>query len=199
MSEVLKSSTALLIVHLQGDIISEGTAFGSIFASEASARRVVERTNDAARLVREHNGLVVPLRIAFEPDHSNLRPNLPLLQMVEGAGCLKEGSTGAALVPALQVDESDVVITHQRPGPFTDSELEALLRERGIETVIVCGVATNASVEGAVRQAADLGFRVVVLTDATSAADAASHEAALGSMNLFATPMTVQDLASDHS
>lgn len=199
MSDLLGPSTALLVVHLQEDIVAEGTAFGSIFAAEAQARDVVKHTNAAMEAVRDHGGLIVALRIAFAPDHSDLHPTLPLLQMVQQAGCLKEGSSGAQLVSDLAVEDDDLVITHKRPGPFTDSDLEGVLRSRGIENVIVCGVATNASVEGAVRQAADLGFHVVVLTDATSAADGGSHEASLGSMGLFATPATVQELAASIS
>ncbi|GAA1135924.1 isochorismatase family cysteine hydrolase [Nocardioides aquiterrae] len=196
MSDLLGQSTALLVVHLQEDIVAEGTAFGSIFAAEAAARDVVEHTNVAMRAIRDHGGLVVPLRIAFASDHSDLRPTLPLLQMVEQAGCLKDGTTGAELVADLAVEDDDVVLTHKRPGPFTDSDLEEVLRNRGIENVVVCGVATNASVEGAVRQAADLGFHVAVLTDATSAADGGSHEASLASMGLFATLVTVEELAA---
>lgn len=199
MSDLLGPSTALLVVHLQEDIVAEGTAFGSVFAAEAAARDVVKHANAAMQAVRDNGGLVVALRIAFAPDHSDLRPTLPLLQMVEQAGCLKEGTAGAELVPDLAVEDDDLVITHKRPGPFADSDLEDVLRSRGIENVIVCGVATNASVEGAVRQAADLGFQVVVLTDATSAADGATHEAALGSMGLFATSMTVQELVASSS
>lgn len=196
MTDLRGSSTALLVVHLQEDIVSEGTAFGTIFAAEAAAREVVGHTNEAMRSVRAHGGTVVALRIAFAPDYSDLRPTLPLLQMVEQAGCLKEGSPGAALVADLDLQPDDVVLTHRRPGPFTDSELADLLRSRGIEDVVVCGVATNASVEGAVREAADLGFRVSVLTDATSAADSASHDASLGSMTLFAAHLTVAELTA---
>jgi nicotinamidase-related amidase len=194
MSQLPASTTALLIVHLQPDIVSEGTAFGSIFAAEASKRGVIERTNTAARALRDRGGLVVPLRIAFAPDHSDLEATLPLLQMVAQAGCLKDGTPGAALVDGLEVDDADVVVTHRRPGPFTDSELGDLLTARGIENVVVCGVATNASVEGAVRQAADLGYATTVLADACSAADAGSHEASLGSMGLFASVLTVDEL-----
>jgi nicotinamidase-related amidase len=196
MSDLLGPSTALVVVHLQEDIVAEGTAFGSVFAAEAAARDVVKHTNEAMQAVRDQGGLVIALRIAFAPDHSDLRPTLPLLQMVEQAGCLKEGTSGAQLVADLAVEDDDIVITHKRPGPFTDSELEDVLRSRGVENVVVCGVATNASVEGAVRQAADLGFHVVVLTDATSAGDGASHEASLASMGLFATAMTVEELGA---
>ncbi|MEU6729358.1 cysteine hydrolase [Nonomuraea wenchangensis] len=194
MNQINASETALLIVHLQGDIVSEGTAFGALFSTEYTARGIVGKINTAAKLLRDSGGLVVPLRIAFAHDYSDLNPTLPLLQMVGQAGCLKEGTDGAALVPDLVVTGSDVVTTHKRPGPFTDSPLQPLLQERGIKSVIVCGVATNASVEGAARQAADLGYHTLVLTDAASAADPTTHEASLASLSLFATLTTVATL-----
>lgn len=56
----------------------------------------------------------------------------------------------------------------------------------GIDTVLFAGVATNFSVEGTARQASDLGYRTVVVADACSAADAATHEASIGSLGLLA-------------
>lgn len=193
MDQVKASRTALLVVHLQPDIVSPGTAFGQIFAAEAEARDVVTRCNAAMTAVREAGGLVVPLRIAFSPDYADLQATVPLLQMVAAAGCLKDGTDGAALVDALAVDERDVVLTHQRPGPFTGSELQSLLQRHEIENVLVCGVATNASVESAARQASDLGYSTVVLSDACSASDGATHDASLASLGLFAVITTVDE------
>ena len=90
----------------------------------------------------------------------------------------------------------DITLTHQRPGPFTGSDLDKVLSEKGIQNVVVCGVATNASVESVVRQASDLGYNTSVLTDASSAADEAAHQASLGSLSLFARHVTVDDLMS---
>ncbi len=59
------------------------------------------------------------------------------------------------------------------------------------------GVATNASVEAAVRQASDLGYRTVVLSDATSAGDTAAHEASLASQGLFARVITVAEFTGE--
>lgn len=188
-------TTALLVVHLQHDIVSSGTAFGDIFSSEVRARDVLAQCDKAMATVREGGGLVVPLRIAFEEDHSNLNPSLPLLQMVAQAGCLKDGSEGAEIVPEINVGPNDLVLTHQRPGPFTNTDLLQNLAERGIQNIVVCGVATNASVEGAARQAADLGFNTFVLSDACSAANETAHEAALDSLGLFAQIITINDLA----
>lgn len=196
MSLLLSERTALLVVHLQPDIISPGTAFGSLFHAQVAAKDVVARCREAMNAVRQAGGLVVPLRIAFREDYADLNPTMPLLQMVEQAGCLKDGSRGAALVEEITVESGDHELAHQRPGPFTDTDLHQVLQERGIENVLVCGVATNASVEGAARQAADLGYHTVVLTDACSAADEASHQAALASLGLFAQHKTVAELTA---
>jgi nicotinamidase-related amidase len=197
MSTLNPSSTALLVVHLQHDIVAAGTAFGKLFNPEVQARDVLAQCDKAMETLREAGGLVVPLRIAFNEDYSNLNASLPLLQMVAQAGCLKDGSEGAEIIPDVTLAEGDIVITHQRPGPFTGSELQDVLDSRGIANVVVCGVATNASVEGAVRQAADLGYNTLVVSDASSAADGSSHDASLGSMGLFARIITVDQFAAE--
>lgn len=194
MSRIASPTTALLVVHLQHDIVSPGTAFGALFNGQVVENDIIARCDAAMQAVREAGGLVVPLRIAFAEDHSDLNPSMPLLQMVQQAGCLKDGSEGAALVPEITVTEEDLVVTHRRPGPFTGTDLDDALRSRGITDVVVCGVATNASVEGAARQAADLGYSTFVLSDASSAADSATHEASLASLGLFAQQITVADL-----
>lgn len=194
MAPIADATTALIVVHLQHDIVSPGTAFGGLFNDEVVKKNIVANCNEAARKVRAAGGQVFALRIAFQDDHSDLNPSLPLLQLVEQTGCLKVSDRGSAIVDGFEHDLSEEFI-HLRPGPFTDSDLEERLRAAGIKKVVVCGVATNASVEGSVRQAADLGFDTYVLTDASSAADDATHDASVASMTaLFASAATVAEL-----
>jgi nicotinamidase-related amidase len=196
MNPLNPSTTALLVVHLQHDIVSPDTAFGSMFSPEVQSRGILAQCDMAMETVRAAGGLVIPLRIAFAHDYSDLTPSLPLLNMVRQAGCLIDGSEGASIVPEISLAEQDMVVTHQLPGPFSSSSLHDEMSARAIESVVVCGVATNASVEGAVRQAADLGYTTYVLSDAVSAADSESHEASLASMGLFAGVVKVADLTS---
>jgi nicotinamidase-related amidase len=111
---------------------------------------------------------------------------MPMLERTAGLPAFVDGTPGAAIAPGVVVCDSDAVVTHTRPGPFTASELDALLREHGVERVGIAGVATNASVESAVRQAVDLGYYVTVVADACAAGDAATHEASLSSLAVFA-------------
>ncbi|WP_285251261.1 cysteine hydrolase [Pseudarthrobacter sp. fls2-241-R2A-168] len=194
MNTLNPASTALLVVHLQDDIVSPGTALGSLFSPEVRSRNILAKCYSAMAAIRGAGGLVVPLRLAFASDYSDLDPTVPLLQLAKEAGCLKEGSEGSAIVPEIAVLDTDIVVTHKLPGPFSSSLLNDVLKSRGIENVVVCGVATNASVEAAVRQAADLGYKTYVLSDATSAASEAAHQASVASMTLFARVMTLPRL-----
>ena len=85
-------------------------------------------------------------------------------------------------------------MTHQRVGGFHDSELDEVLRGLGVDTVVFLGVATNASVESTARAASDLGYRVLVVSDACSAATPEAHAASLESLGLLAEITTADDL-----
>lgn len=194
MTLTLDSTTAIIPVHLVNDIVAPGTAFGALFSPEVERRGVIDACNRACAKAREAGGLVVPLRIAFSPDYSDLNERVPLLAMAKQAGALKESEKGAELIESFELADEDVVITHTSPGPFASSTLQELLASRGVEKVIVCGVATNASVESTVREASDLGYATFLLEDASSAANMAAHEAAVESMGLFAQVITTAEL-----
>ena len=186
--------TALLVVHMQPDIVSAHTAFGAMFNTQVVERDIVAQTKRAMDSVRSAGGLIIPLRIAFRPDYSDAASSIPLLAMAQGAGSLQDGSLEADILPELEVQPKDLVFTHKRPGPFTGSNLQQVLDGEGITNVVVCGVATNASVEGSVRQASDLGYNTFVIEDASSAADLDTHNAAIASMGLFGQAVSVAEL-----
>jgi biuret amidohydrolase len=104
------------------------------------------------------------------PDYSDLHANSPLLNIVIQQNCLVDGTPGAAIIDELAPQDSDRVVTHRRVGGFHDSDLDQVLRGAGIDTVAFLGVATNASVEDTACAASDLGYRVLVVSDACSAA-----------------------------
>jgi nicotinamidase-related amidase len=184
--ELNPSTTAIIAVHMQRDIVNADGAFGPFFAAQAAERDVVSvigRVQHAARLA---GVTVVYTRVAWKPDYSDLNANSPLLGMVVQNNCLIEGSDMAQIVDQLSPRAGDVVVTHKRVSGFTESDLDEQLRARGIDTVLFTGVATNASVEGTARQAGDLGYRAVIISDACSAADPAAHDASLNSLGLLA-------------
>jgi nicotinamidase-related amidase len=185
--------TAVIAVHCQGDIVSGDGAFAPFFHDQVVSRNVISKIGGLLDSARESGMTVIYTRVAFKPDFSDLNANSPLLKVVEQSGCLKEGTALADIVTELAPTANDVVITHQRVGGFV-SELIAILEERGIDTVVFAGVATNASVEGTARCASDAGYRVIIAEDACSAATPEAHQASIESLGLLAEIASTMDI-----
>jgi len=90
----------------------------------------------------------------------------------------------SAILPSLTLEEGDIVITKTTSGAFTSTDLERLLKNMGIEQLVVCGVLTNACVESSARAGADLGFQVTVVDDACAAWSESAHVASLRSFEM---------------
>ncbi|MGY1634763.1 cysteine hydrolase family protein [Geodermatophilus sp. SYSU D01186] len=187
-------TTALLVVHLQNDIVGADGAFAGFFHEQVVARNVVAVNADLIAAARAAGVPVIYTRVAWQPDYSDLHANSPLLGMVSQFGCLKEGSPSAEIIDEVAPTDGDHVVTHRRVGPFVDSSLQGLLEELGVSTVIVSGVATNASVEATVRGASDHGYRTILVEDGCSAGTLEAHEASVGSMGLLAEITTAAEV-----
>lgn len=193
--ELNPSSTAVLAVHVQGDVVGADGGFAGFFREQIDKHHTLDVIGDVLGTVRTANIPVTYLRVAFAPDYSNLIANCPMLQGVPQMGVLKDGAPQTEIVPELAPEAGDEVLTVTRFGGFTDSGLSELLTNRGIDTVLLTGVATNLSVESTARQASDLGYRTVLVADACSAADEAAHAASLASMGLLGEVVTSADVA----
>jgi nicotinamidase-related amidase len=79
------------------------------------------------------------------------------------------------LIPELKRQPSDHVVTKRTRGAFTNTGLEQHLRQAGVTQVVVVGVSTSSGVESTARQAHELGFHVVLVTDAMTDTDADAH------------------------
>lgn len=191
--ELTAGTTAIITVHLQHDIVAADGAFAQIFNAQVVERRVLDMVRRLVEGTRGQIAAVAHLRIAWAPDYSDMVANAPLLQMTVQAGALKEYSQGAELAPEVPVTDGDIVYTHRRMGGPA-AELDLLLRASGVDTVVLCGVATNVSVEGWARTLCDLGYRVVVAEDATSAATLEAHEASIASLGLVGEIASTDDI-----
>lgn len=193
--EILSRKTALIAVHVQGDIISKEGAFAPFFFEEVQRRNVVKKLRDLVDVAHQAGIHVIYTKVAFSPDYSDLIPNAPLLQVVQQGGSLKEGNVLTEIIEPLAPRPEDTVATHTTVGGLTP-ELLSLLSERGIDTLLIAGVATNVSVEGTARAAVDLGYNVVIVEDACSAANPDAHQASLASLSLLAAITTVDEVRS---
>lgn len=120
---------------------------------------VVNRTARLATALRRAGGTAVLVRVE--------RPNIA------------EQPPGSGFVPEMEPQDGDVVVVKRTIGAFYGTDLAAQLRERGVDTVVMAGLATTMGVESTARAAADHGFHVVFAADAMSGMTTAEHEHAL--------------------
>ena len=85
----------------------------------------------------------------------------------------------AAFAPGLEPKETDIIITKKQWGAFYGTDLELQLRRRGIDTIILCGIATNYGVESTARFAYEYGFNQIFAEDAITSMAKEMHDASV--------------------
>ena len=163
--------TALINVDLQICFVRDSP----IAAPEGPA--VLARLNRLARACREARIAVIHTRLVLEPDGSDLGlfgETSPSAR----AGILNRDAPSAQLDPEVEVRDGDLILDKPRFGAFFRTDLEPILRERGIDTLIIGGVATNVCCETTAREAMQREFRVFFLSDGTATADMPGASAA---------------------
>lgn len=158
---LLPAKTALINVDMQRCFV-EGSPLA---ASDGPA--LVERVNRLARACRDAGMVVVHTRGWMKRARSNVGVMGHLVPPFI-VNLYTEGEESAELHDALDVEPSDVILNKTRYGAFHGTDLDAILRSRGIDTVIISGIATNICCETTAREAAQHDFRVYFLSDGTA-------------------------------
>jgi biuret amidohydrolase len=180
-------SDALLALHFQNDICHpDGRIPFSLDRNTEDAIHFLNASRRALVAARNAGWTIVHVHIAFAADYSDLMRNCRLFLKTEALGALQRGSWGAAALAGFEpVDDEIVVATNCNSG-FRRTELESELRGRGVTRLNVMGLATQFSVEHTVRDAADIGFHVRLLTDCCASGDMDAHRASLRTLAMLA-------------
>jgi len=157
--------SALLVVDLQR-LFVEG--YPPISAPEGPA--VLESMNKLSATCRELGVPVIYTAHALRPDLANigiLEQQFPPMK----EGLLSSGTQAVGIDDRYVIEPDDIYLEKPRFGAFTGTDLELILRGRGIDTVIIGGIATNVCCETTAREANHREFKVVFLSDGTTAGD----------------------------
>lgn len=166
-------TTALLIIDMQRDFVMPG-GFGEALGNDVTPlQATIAPTRKVLEAARKLGLLVIHTREGHRPDLTDCPPT----KLVRGRGArrigdpgpmgriLVRGEVGHDIVPELYPRPGEPVIDKPGKGAFYATDLELILRDRGIRTLIVCGVTTEVCVNTSVREANDRGFECVVLSD----------------------------------
>jgi gluconolactonase len=178
MTEITPS-TAVLVIDMQNDNLHADGAFaGTGAAAHAAEQDVVVNVRRVLDAARATDAPVFHNRIVVHPGRDVGGDNAPIFQMV-GPDNLLVGTWGAEIVDGLAPQPDEIVLDRTRMSVFNGTNLDSMLRALKITDVIIVGVWTNMAVEHSVRDAADHGYRVTIVSDATSSINADWHQAAL--------------------
>lgn len=129
---------------------------------------VLERINKLSAACRKAGVLVVHTIVGYRPDHSNVGLAGMFSPEVISQRLLDLDRPSAALHPGLIVEPGDILLEKPRFGAFHSTDLELILRGKGIDTVIVTGICTNVCCETTAREAAVRDFKVLFTSDGTA-------------------------------
>ena len=178
--------TALIGIDLQNAFTLPGEVFGNPHACD-----ILPNVNRAADALRRRGGKVVWTRQTISDQPPLAYPAWQFderLDFVKRAKqALAVGSPGHALHRGVEVGDGDQVLNKYRYSAFArhSSELDALLRDWGTDTLIIAGTLTNCCCESTARDANMLGYRVLFLSDATAAVTDQEHNAALLNLQIM--------------
>jgi nicotinamidase-related amidase len=162
--------TALLVLDMQRDFLEDA---GRLPVARDQVAGLIASTNALIESAAASGALVVYILNAF--------PRSAWLANLFRRGAAIEGSTGAELDPRVLVRGSNR-FTKTRGDAFSNRALEAYLRERGVERVIIVGVFANACVKATVRGALARGFGVTIVRDGVAAGDDRARRNAIAAM-----------------
>ena len=173
--------TALVVVDMQNAFMLPGVAH----ALCPMAEKIVPNINRLAQAVRLTGGTVIWIKTTFKDDAlKNWSTYFEMVKPEQGArrvAALTAGSKGHELWSALDVRADDLIVEKNRFSAFIQgsSNLAEVLRERGLDTVLITGTVTNVCCESTARDAMMLNFKTIMVTDGNAAVTDEDHNASL--------------------
>jgi nicotinamidase-related amidase len=162
------SRSALLVMDVQHRIVEA-------YADDAYLKSL-SRAVDAARAAAVP---VIYVKVAFRPGFPEVSTRNKIFGRLAGGGLPTEQDPSNEIHPAVAPADGEVVVTKRRVSAFAGSDLDLVLRAGGIDHLVLTGIATSGVVLSTLRQAADLDFRLTVLSDACADRDPEVHRVLL--------------------
>jgi nicotinamidase-related amidase len=175
------------IVHPEGKI--------SHIAEPAAERGIIAKVNRALEIARNKEWLTILVKVGFAKGYLDHPKRSPFFGKLHEIGALEAGSSGMDFHPEIREDLADLVIVKPRISAFYGTQLDAALRARNVNRLVIAGVSTAWAVQSTVRDAHDRDYEVYVLEDACAAATEAVHQSSMELLGSIAKVIRVEDLA----
>lgn len=176
-----------LVMDMTNDLVSEDGPSAGGYGAQVKTRNVLANTRKAIDAARKAGVPVGFVRVGFSSDYRECPPASPIFSKARDNGLFKLGTPGTEVHPALGQRPEDFDIVKHRVSPFYATSLEAILRAKGVERVILCGVSTNGVVHSGARDAHDRDYECIILEDCCAGVSEAEHDHAIACLGRYAT------------
>ncbi|MCA0436959.1 MAG: cysteine hydrolase [Austwickia sp.] len=191
--------TALVLIEFQNDFTTEGGTLHGAVKDVMASTNMLDNTVALAERARAAGATVVHVPISFKPGYGEIT-NTPygiLAGVVESQSFLA-GKWGSEIVEVLTPAADDIVVEGKRGlDAFASTNLDFILRSKGLSTIALAGFLTNCCVESTMRTAYEKGYDVYTLTDCLAATSAEEHDNAIAKdYPMFSRPTTSREFAT---
>jgi nicotinamidase-related amidase len=196
------ATTAVVLIEYQNEFTSDGGALHGAVAEVMEKTNMLANTREVVDAARAAGATIMHAPITFAAGYNELskHPYGILKGVVDGSAFVKD-SWGAAIVDSLAPQAGDIVIEGKRGlDTFASTNLDFILRSKGITTIVLGGFLTNCCVESTMRSGYENGYQVITLTDCTAATSVPEHENAISyDYPMFSKPMTSSEVVAQFS
>lgn len=185
--------TAIVLIEYQNDFVTEGGVLHEGVKGVMASTDMLANSVALLEGAREAGAVVLHVPIAFAEGYPEI-PEKPygILAGVVGAQAFRRGTWGAEIAEPMRPLEGEIIVEGKRGlDCFASTNIDFILRQRGITDVAIAGFLTNCCVESTMRSAYERGYRVVTLTDCCATLSEEEQRVAIEKdFPMFSLPMT---------